>query len=248
MLQENFDTQTLATTDAAVTFSAESVIGTPAKKRVRHYNDLTTGERIVMAREMLTTVQNNVELATWFAGHGYDADRIAEGVALQAAAETAHLVRPQLQSSQLSATDNLSAAAQRVRRAFFDLRLVARTHFKDAPARQALSLNTLRPRNLEAVILNARATYTAALEMPEYAAALEAYQYTPERLQSLLAEAEALYTFIAQANDTRGASQRATRERVQTLAALDEWMRGFRIAARIIAREHRELAAGFGLR
>ena len=248
MLQENFDTNTLAATDAAVTFTADEVIGTPAKKRVRYFQKFPAGERIIMARELLTTVQNNAELTAWFAAHGYDAGRLAEGVALQAAAEAAHLVRPQLQSSQLSATDNLSVAAQRVRRAFFDLRLVGRTHFKDAPARQALSLNTPRPRNLEAVILNARATYTAALEMPEYAAALEAYQYTPERLQSLLAEAEALYTLIAQANETRGASQRATRERVQTIAALDSWMSGFRIAARIIAREHRELAAGLGLR
>lgn len=241
------DTATVATPDADTTVPEKPVKPKRVFKNGRSFQSRLVTKRIVRAREVITNIQNNDELAAKFAEKGFDAERLTQGLALQAAADAAYNVRPQAMSTQQAATGELERAAQAVRRAFFDFRLVGRGHFKNASARKALGLDNPRPHDLEIIMAQARASFTAALDMPEYRAELAAYKYTPARLQAMLAEVDTLYALVAQAQETRSAAQRATQTRDAAVQAMDDWMRNLYVAARLVTRGRPDLKASVGL-
>jgi hypothetical protein len=218
-----------------------------APKRGRSNQDQRIADRIAAAHQTLLLVQSDSELAALLAGRGYDAARLAEGQALQVAAQAAFTGRQRAAADQTAATAALVAADAAARRAYNDFRVTARVVFPEPAASQALGLAGAAADDRQKFITAARASYDVALNTAAYLAELARFGYAQAALETARGLLDALTAADAAQEAAKAAAMQATRQRDAAAAALDAWLRRFRTVAKIAARGRPGLALKLGV-
>jgi hypothetical protein len=218
-----------------------------APKRGRSNQDQRIANRIAAARQMLTLAQSDSELAALLAGRGYDAARLAEGLALQNAAQIAFTGRQRAVADQTAATAALAAADAAARRAYNDFRITARAIFPAPAASQALGLAGAASDDLQKFLTAARASYDVALHTAAYLTELARFGYPQATLQAARSLLDDLAAADAAQEGAKATAMQATRLRDEAVAALDAWLRRFRTVAKIATRGRPDLAQKLGL-
>ncbi len=239
------ETIVLAQTLTAETADAVPPQEKPAKPYVPQ--SLLTAETIVLVRSHITNVQTNTELAALMAERGFGPDKLAQGLALQNAAAAAYDRRQQAIGAQQTATAALALERDAVKTAYREFRAVAGLVLNTPAARAALGLNARVPMDTEKMMALARSAYTAALETPEYDSLLENAGYSPERLQLLLAQVDALYAPLAAAELAKTEARRAVQERDVAVKSMMKWHRHFKTVARFAVHGRPDLKPLVGL-
>ena len=98
------------------------------------------------------------------------------------------------------------------------------------------------PREIEPFLAQAQATYTTALETPEYLSALAAHGYPASELEANLAQLQTLVSAISALGAASAAAKLATAQRENAVNDLETWLRRFRAVARYALRDQPELA------
>jgi hypothetical protein len=179
-------------------------------------------------------------IAPLLAAHGYTVERLAEGLALLAAARQALSRRQDLRGVQQGCTRQVNEAQRAAREKYVALAKVARTIFKDRPeVLVKLGIQGGTPSSL-AGLLQAGATLLDNLADPAIAAELAEYGHPPERIVELAAAFQALRTANNAQEAAKGDTQNATRE-------LQAAMRRFRAIARDALRDHPEYLEKLGI-
>jgi hypothetical protein len=221
---------------------------TPATpKRGRRNQDQQIANRIAAACQMLTLAQSDSELATLLAGRGYDAARLAEGQALQSAAQAAFTGRQRAAADQTAATAALVAADAAARRAYNDFRVTARAIFPEPAASQALGLAGAASDDLHKFLTAARASYDVALNTAAYLTELARFGYPQTTLQAARGLLDDLAAADTSQETAKAAAMQATRQRDEAVAALAAWLRRFRTVAKIATRGRPDLGLKLGL-
>jgi hypothetical protein len=216
-------------------------------KRGRSNQDQAMADRIAAAQQMLALAQSDSELAALLAARGYDAGRLAAGMARQSAAQTAFTDRQSASAGQTQATAALTAAAAAARRAYNDFRATARVIFKEPAVSQALGLAGAAPDDLQKFITAARASYDVALTTPAYLTELARFGYGQASLEAARGLLDGLVIAETAQETAKAAAVQATRQRDEAVAALDAWLRQFRTVAKIATRGRPDLAQRLGL-
>jgi hypothetical protein len=221
---------------------------TPATpKRSRGNQDQRIADRIAAAHQTLLLVQSDSELAALLAGRGYDAARLAEGQALQVAAQAAFTGRQRAAADQTAATAARVAADATARRAYNDFRATARAIFPEPAASQALGLAGAASDDLQKFLTAARTSYDVALNTAAYLTELARFGYPQATLQAACGLLDDLAAADAAQEAAKAAAMQATRQRDAAAAALDAWLRRFRTVAKIATRGRPDLGLKLGL-
>jgi hypothetical protein len=203
-------------------------------------NDITEiGERIGSATR-------DPEVAALLAERGYDPDAFAAGQALQETAQAAFTARQTALGAQHQASAALDGARMTALQTYNDFRETARAVFTSTADRSTLSLNGRVPKDAQAFITLARASYTGAQSVP-YQATLAKYGYPAAALATALATLNA-YSAAHQASTSAAAD--ATQAIVLRDAAyknLVQWDKQFRAIAKVAARTRSDLARKLNL-
>jgi len=218
-----------------------------APKRGRSNQDQRIADRIASAGQTLLLAQSDSELAALLAGRGYDAARLAEGQALQSAAQAAFTGRQRAAAEQTAATAALVAAGVAARRAYSDFRITARAVFPAPAANLALGLAGAASEDLQKFLTAARTSYDVALNTAAYLTELARFGYAQAALETARGLLDALAAADAAQEGAKAAALQATRQRDEAAAALDAWLRRFHAIAKIAARGRPDLALKLGL-
>jgi hypothetical protein len=218
-----------------------------APQRGRSNQDQRIADRIAAVRQMLTLAQSDQELAALLAGRGYDAARLAEGLALQDAAQAAFTGRQRAAAEQTAATAALVAADAAARRAYNDFRITARAVFPAPAASQALGLAGAASEDLQKFLTAARTSYDVALNTAAYLTELARFGYAQAALEAARGLLDALAAADAAQEAAKAAALQATRQRDAAVADLDAWLRRFRTVAKIAVRGRPDLGVRLGL-
>ncbi len=221
---------------------------TPATpKRGRRNQDQQIADRITAAHQTLLLAQSDSELVALLAGRGYDAARLAEGQALQSAAQAAFTGRQSASAGQTEATAALTTADAAARRAYNDFRATARVVFQEPAVSQALGLAGAASDDLQKFLTAARASYDVALSTAAYLTELARFGYSQAAVQAARGLLDDLAAADAAQETAKAAAVQATRQRDEAVAALDAWLRRFRTVAKIATRGRPDLAQKLGL-
>jgi hypothetical protein len=223
---------------------------TPESRPVRRLadQDRRTANAILRAFQLIETVQGNPELGRILAERGYDAAMLQSGLELFQAAQAAFNQRQGAMAAQRQASAALVGVEATARDNYRDFREVARALFKDDSHRKALVLEGRMPRDRQRFIMDAQAAYKAALDEP-FQSELSIYGgFSPETLQSLIADLEALAAADDDQNEAIGVAVKATAERDRLAGELDAWVKRFRHIANVALRDHPDLAKALELK
>ena len=210
-------------------------------KRTRSTQDQRLADFISATREKLLIARDDPEIAPLLAPRGFDADRLSLGLTQQQTLQTNFNNRQQALGgfSQATATFNAHFAADL--RNVSDFRKTTRGLLKDPSARLALGLNGSLPRDLQKFLTAARASYTTALNTPDYLSVLAQNGYPAATLQALLDDLDALITADNAQTQAEGNAARALQQRDATASTLTTFMGQFKTAAQIALRGRPDL-------
>jgi hypothetical protein len=215
-------------------------------KKSRQDQDQAQADQITAALQTLTTAQSDPEVSKLLASRGYDATKLAEGLAVQRAAQTAFSARQQAIGAQKQATAQLGSAQAAAQQVLTDFRETARSILKDDAARAALSLGTKVPTDLQKFITMARASFEAAVQNPAYLAELAKYGFPQANLQSAVALMDALASAGSAQEQAKAGAVRATQERDAACKELKAWMTQFRVIAKVATRSRPDMLKKIG--
>lgn len=204
-------------------------------------------ERITEAETILKNALQDADLIALLTPYGYDAAALQAGLELQQAALEAFNARQQTIAARRTATAAARTLFNAIVTSYLDYRRVGRALFRNPRVRAALGLGGRFPKDREQIVQFVRAAYHTASTTPEYAAEFARRGYPNAKFTELLA---ALDTWV-EASGTHAAAAaenvRTTHTRNDAVAALDAWMHQLRVAGRILARQHPEVAVKLGI-
>jgi hypothetical protein len=218
-----------------------------AEKKTKRDQDRALADLITAARQTIQTAQGDAEVSALLSPRGYDAAKLAEGLALQEAAQSGFSARQEAIAAQQRATAGLLSAQAEARQVLADFRETARGVFKDNAARAGLGLVGTVPIDLQEMITAARTSYNAALRNPEYLAQLSKYGFPQAKLESAKAMLDSLESADNAQEVAKARSVRATEERDAAAKALKAWISQFRAIAKVATRGRPDLLKKIGL-
>jgi hypothetical protein len=199
-------------------------------------------ERLENIAERLQQVQNDSALRTQLAQFGYDDAKLAQGLALQTAAQEAYHARQQALTARALATAQAHTAFLEALWAYRNLRSVALSVIADPAVRTALAADTPIPQDKQTFVSVARAGYTAVQSEPQFAETLSAHGYPADVLANANALLDTLSAALSALDTTRAEAERATQTRNQALAALSAWVLRFERVAAVASRAQTDAA------
>lgn len=196
-----------------------------------HLQSRYVAQRILRAREQIAAAQQDAELGELLESHGYASAQLVEGMALQIAAQNAYTARQNAIGAYNQARRTRSLEARRVWQTYMRFRLIARGLFLDADTRVALGVSHKLPRDAEAWLTHAQASYTTALNTPAYLEVLEEHGYPTAILQTNLQDIENIVALSNEVRMQRAQAVRATENRTLAHTALEVWLTRMRAVA-----------------
>ena len=204
----------------------------PSDKVHRADQDRVVANSITLSDQQLDVAQHDPEVAGRLTLRGYAPTKIAEGTALQHAAQLKFNARQIAMSLQDQAGEKRDAALALTLKTYVDFRGIARSIFPVASDQAALGLSGEISRDTQQVITDMRASYAAALLEP-HAAILATYGYDAAAIAAAIATVD---DFEAAATAFTAAIAEAGKARADRDAAYDDlekWMKQLRGVARV---------------
>ncbi len=209
-------------------------------------NNRRMAERLGRQRDFIDRVRTDAEAADLIGRRGYSAEKIADGLALHEAAQTAYGGRDTSSGATGRAADALTAADAAARRRMADLRGTLVAMYTDGSDRTALGIARERlADDRDTFLTESRATLAAVRQAPYAVPVAEAGQ--TER--DLDATADALAALSAAAGaygQSDGGEEASTDARDAAYEAFQTWMTRFRRFVRLAVRDHPAVAARLG--
>jgi hypothetical protein len=212
----------------------------------RAEQDQEVANAITDARQMIETARGDAEIAALLAARGYNAARLAEGQALQEAAQAAFTARQTALAAQKQASAASEGADATARATYVDFREVARAVFTSAADRTALSLNGAIPKDAQKFVTTVRVSYAAALAEP-YRAALATYGYPAATIAAAGTTLDALTAALGAQQAAAARAVQATSDREAATKALAAWVRQFGKIAGVALKSKPALARKLGV-
>jgi hypothetical protein len=212
----------------------------PRRDSPRAEQDQRIANDITEISERMGSATRDPEIAALLAERGYDAATFTAGQSLQAAAQAAFTARQTALGAQRQAGAALDGARMTALQTFNDFRDTARAVFTSTADRSALSLNGRVPRDAQAFITLARASYTGAQNDP-YQTALAKYGYPAAALATALATLDAYSVANDASNSAAANAAQATALRDAAYKNLTQWDKQFKAIAKVAARTRSDL-------
>ena len=205
------------------------------RRQLGGYNaDARVSQRLLAAQVAIETVQTDARLSARMAARGYDAARMAEGLALHAAAKAQYQHARAHADQQRAANATLTDALRKARATHKEYVQIARVAFRAAPlTASALGLDKPSTRFTADWLLQAGQFYATALASPASVAAFARYGVSAEDLAAAQAQVAAVAAGASAQNSARLATEYTATTRSTAMAALDDWMRDFLAIARV---------------
>lgn len=204
--------------------------------------------RLLNAQVAISNAESDVEVQSYLAEFGYNAERLAEGRALYDRAQQLHQKQVKEYGDQFAASDALKSAWHEARTQYMRFVKVARVALKsERSAYQKLDLTGERKRSLSGWLAQARQFYTNALSSPDILAKLGEFGVTQQKLEAgkkLVDDTEAAN---AAQEKEKGEAQQATQERDAGFEDMDDWFSDFLAIARIALEEKPQLLEKLGI-
>jgi hypothetical protein len=195
---------------------------------------------------LIQIARDDAEIAPLLSPRGYTAQKLAEGLRLQEAAQAAFAARQNALAAQKQTAAAGDAAEDAARAAFTDFRGVARALFSSPAERTALGLTGLVSHDAQKFITTARASYTTAQAEP-YKSALASYGYPAAAIKVAAGTLDAMTTAYEAQQSAAGAALQATTDRDAAAKALDTWVRQFSQIAAVALKSKPALARKLGV-
>lgn len=212
------------------------------------YSNKSQTVRLAHAELALNNAKNLPDLLADLALQGYGEEKLDEGLALLATAQTAVRTQDREYGEQLDASDRLTAEAKAARKVYMRHVKLARTVLEDDRGLlEDLGLRGRRKRSLVGWLDQARNFYTSALAKPEILARLDAVKITEPMLTDTLAAVEEVETQRRTAREEREDSQSATVAKDRAMEPLDTWMGTFFTVARVVFEDEPQKLEALGL-
>jgi hypothetical protein len=211
-----------------------------AEQDQRIANDITAAERCLL------TARDTPEIQAILSTRGYGPTELADGLALQAAAQTAFNARQTAMARADLAQSTHDALDASAREHFTDYRGTVRSIFADKADQSPPGATGRVPDDEQKFITAVRAAYDAAKKAP-YAAKLAKYGYPAETLDSAKSELDTLNSAGSGVDTADAAAAKATKTRDAACDALLAWMKQFKGIARVALKKQAELLSKLGL-
>jgi len=200
--------------------------------------------QIADAHQILTNSLAVAEILDLVSGFGYDADKLNEGLALVAAAQSAAHQQTIQAGAHRIATQVFNDAHSAARDAYQALAKLARAVYLHDPAQlSALGLDQSTPRTKFAFLTSALILFNNAANL----SALSAYGYDSARLTSERAKIIAMRDADNAQVIARGKAQQATADQESALSAMNDWVSQYRKVAKIALRDRKPLLEQIGV-
>ena len=209
---------------------------------------LSIDERLAKYKLYLDVTRTDEVVKPLLAQYGYDEPTMQEGQALYDTAFGLNQQQEKEVGEKLGATDELQAARRGAFEEYMELVGLSRIVFKrDRDLLSQLDLGGTREDSYDKSYMQMLNFYGAALGSQEIQGKLARVKVTPERLNAGKALVETMQQKHQAQLKEDSESQRATHDRDQTMAELDDWMSDFRGVARIALKSHPQYLERFGL-
>lgn len=204
--------------------------------------------RLLKARIALSNAQSDPVIGPLLSVYGYDAARLAEGVAVLQVADSAVQAQMSLSGHWQWATKALDTAEDEARAAYRALREVVRAAYGlNDPVQAVLGLNQPMPLRQSHFLAVAITLFNNALGDAEIAATLARFGYTGRRLATEKAKVDAMAAALETRESAKGGAQQATMDQRTALNDLGRWMSAFFRVARVALRGQEQLLEKLGL-
>lgn len=217
------------------------------KSSSRTHRSMSIATRLNTARLAINNTLNNPALLARVEAYGYTAERIAEGQALLAAANSAVNAQRVAAGELRRAVANLGSAELAARERYQALAKIARAVFAPgSPQRVALAMAGTTPKSTSGFLSAAERMYGNALGKPELQAALGTYGFDAARLTADYTKVTALAAALEARGTAASAAQAATRAQNDATAALAKWVGMYMKVARIALSDTPEQLVSLG--
>lgn len=218
----------------------------PGRGGPRAEQDQKIANDITEIGERMESAKNDTEIAALLAGRGYDTAAFTQGQTLQEAAQSAFTARQTARGAQRQASAALDGARTTALQTYNDFRETARAVFTSTADRSTLSLNGRVPKDAQAFITLARASYAGAQNDP-YKTTLAKYGYPAAAIITALATLDAYSAANEASTSVAAAATQATALRDAAYKNLVQWDKQFRAIAKVAARTRSDLAKKLNL-
>lgn len=225
---------------------ADQPVPTPKPPIRRADQDQAVANLITQAQQMIQTAQDDAEIAPLLAARGYNTQKLAQGLALQEAAQIAFTARQTALAAQKQAAAAAAGAETTARETYVDFRETARAVLASSAERTALGLLGKVPADTQKFITLARASYATAQTAP-YQAALATYGFPSATIAAALATLDAFSAARQAHQSALGAATQATAARDAAVKELGAWVKQFGKIAAVALRAQPGLAKKLGL-
>jgi len=209
------------------------------QKQQQAEQDVQINETINASRTMIDNIRKNEEISNILAGHGYDEERLSEGLTLCDLTRQGFHQRGAALTAQYKASADLNGREKTARQMYADFRLLARGLFPDEPVRSELALTGKVPHDRTQFLGIARMSVDAARREP-YASRFAEFGYDAGMLDQISTTLDALDDADSTQNNAIIDAVEATKNRDRAYAALTDWLKQFRRVATAALRQDPE--------
>lgn len=209
--------------------------------RTRKYTarDVRINETINSLGTIVSGIRSHPVIAAILAYHGYDEERLEEGLDLAERTRRCFHRRAAAISARQSATLILREQEQAARRKYANFRLIARAVFTNEDVYPELGMSGRVPQDREQFLGIAEMS-AAAARRPPYAGPLSDYGFDSEALEDLENVLLSLRRADSVQNNAIMDAVEATKVRDIAYRELQAWIRRFRSIAKAALRDHPE--------
>jgi hypothetical protein len=225
---------------------ADQPVPTPKAPARRSEQDQAIANLITEAQQLIETARDDAEIALLLAARGYNAQKLAEGLALQASAQAAFTARQTALAAQKQAAAAVTGAETTAQHTYVDFRETARAVFTSSADRTALGLLGKVPADTQKFITQARASYTTA-QTEAYQATLATYGFSAATIAAALATLDVFSDADKAHQSALGAATQATADRDAAVKELNAWVKQFTKIAGVALKNQPALAKKLGL-
>jgi hypothetical protein len=204
--------------------------------------------RLGTARIALNNAQSDAEIGPLLAAYGYDAARLAEGMAILETADSAVQAQVSTAGGWQTTTQTLGSAEREARTAYRTLREVVRAAYGyNAPILAILGLNQTMPARQTHFLTMAWTLFNNAISSADISATLERFGYNGRRLTSEKEKVGAMETALEARESSKGSAQQATMAQRSAMNDLGKWMSAFFRVAKVALRGQEQLLEKLGI-
>lgn len=196
----------------------------------------------------LTNARNSPEILNVLKEYRYDEQRLDEGLALHTTVSSLMAGQKKEKGEQLQASKDLESCYSKARERFMVTRSIAKANFDTDPnAFAALQLSGRTLTSISGVTKQATPFYSNLIQNQSFAALMENYGYTSEKLAEEKGLIQAMLDADARHKKELGEALESTKIRDEAFEKLDDWMTKFYTVVKAVFKKKPELLRQLGM-